>query len=214
MIGDYFVDKCTSTAIESEPWAHQYFANTLPEDSFKKLRECCENIKIKNAEPKFYTDVSGTYISCPILIYPKDFKDYNIDFEDEIYSIAKAILENARVLCGQYPRYRWFQNLGVNAHISITPPLPYKFYIHQEGLEKIWSSVTYVTPEKNVGTKMYTAQNEKAFIKEAVWKPNSTFIFCGEKGKTWHSYESNQTTNRITLNLFLMKDNKHCFYAG
>jgi hypothetical protein len=100
------------------------------------------------------------------------------------------------------------------SHISITPPLPYKFYIHQEGLEKIWSSVTYVTPEKNVGTKMYTAQNEKAFIKEAVWNPNSTFIFCGQKGKTWHSYESDQATNRITLNLFLMKDNKHCFYTG
>ena len=28
----------------------------------------------------------------------------------------------------------------------------------QEGLEKIWSSVTYITPEKNVGTKMYSAQ--------------------------------------------------------
>ena len=52
------------------------------------------------------------------------------------------------------------------------------------------------------------------FIKEAVWNPNSTFIFCGQQGKTWHSYESDQTTNRITLNLFLMKDNKHCFYTG
>ena len=200
MIGDYFVDKCTSTAIENDPWAHQYFADTLPEDSFNKLRKCCENIKLDSTNPKF--------------LYPKDFKDYNIDFEDEIYSIAKALLENAKVLCGQYPKYRWFQNLGVNAHISITPPLPYKFYIHQEGLEKIWSSVTYITPETNVGTKMYKAQNEKAFIKEAVWKPNSTFIFCGQQGKTWHSYESDQATNRITLNLFLMKDNKHCFYTG
>ena len=200
MLGDYFIDKCTSTAIESDPWAHQYFADTLPEDSFNKLKKCCENIKLDSTNPKF--------------LYPKDFKDYNIDFEDEIYSIAKALLENAKVLCGQYPKYRWFQNLGVNAHISITPPLPYKFYIHQEGLEKIWSSVTYITPETNVGTKMYKAQNEKAFIKEAVWKPNSTFIFCGEQGKTWHSYESDQATNRITLNLFLMKDNKHCFYTG
>jgi len=194
MIGDYFINKCKSTTAETAPWPHQYFANTFPEDSFKKLRECCENIKIKTTEPKF--------------IYPKDFKDYNIDFKEELNSISDALLENARVLCGQYPRYRWFQNLGVNAHISITPPLPYKFYIHQEGLEKIWSSVTYVTPEKNVGTKMYTAQNEKAFIKEAVWKPNSTFIFCGEQNKTWHSYESNQATNRITLNLFLMKHSK------
>ncbi len=200
MLGEYFVNKCMSTTVETDPWPHQYIANTFPEDSFKKLKECCKNIKIDSENPKF--------------LYPKDFKEYNIDFEDEIYSMAKAIFENAKVLCNQYPSSRWFHNLGVNAHVSITPPLPYKFYIHQEGLEKIWSSVTYVTPEKNVGTKMYTAQNEKAFVKEAVWEPNSTFIFCGEQGKTWHSYESDQTTNRITLNLFLMKDNKHCFYTG
>ena len=157
MIGDYFINKCKSTTVETAPWPHQYFANTFPEDSFKKLRECCENIKIQTLkDPKF--------------IYPKDFKDYNIDFKEELNSISDALLENARVLCDQYPRYRWFQNLGVNAHIAFTPPLPYKFYIHQEGLEKIWSSVTYITPEKNVGTKMYKAQNEKAFIKEAVWK--------------------------------------------
>ena len=198
MLGDYFIDKCTSTAIESEPWAHQYFANTLPEDSFKKLKKCCENIKLDSTNPKF--------------LYPKDFKDYNIDFENEIYSMAKAILENAKVLCGQYPKYRWFQNLGVNAHISVTPPLPYKFYIHQEGIEKIWSSVTYITPEKNVGTKMYSAQDEKSFVTEAKWIPNSTFIFCGQRGKTWHSYESDQTEQRITLNLFLTKSNSKCFY--
>ena len=190
MIGDYFVDKCTSTAIENAPWPHQYVADTLPKDSFKKLRECCEKINIESADPKF--------------LYPKDFKDYNIDFEDEIYSIAKAILENAKVLCGQYPKYRWFQNLDVNAHIAIIPPL-HKFKVHHESTKKIWSSVTYITPEKNIGTKMYTAQNEKAFIKEAVWNPNSTFIFCGQQGKTWHSYESDQTTNRITLCLFLVK---------
>tara|TARA_R110000772_G_scaffold96030_1_gene194425 strand:+ start:628 stop:1242 length:615 start_codon:yes stop_codon:yes gene_type:complete len=190
MIGDYFVDKCTSTAIENAPWPHQHVADTLPKDSFKKLRECCEKIVLEDGDPKF--------------LYAKDFKDYNIDFEDEIYSIAKAILENAKVLCGQYPKYRWFQNLDVNAHIAIIPPL-HKFKVHHEARQKIWSSITYITPEKNIGTKMYTAQNEKAFIKEAVWNPNSTFIFCGQKGKTWHSYESDQTTNRITLCLFLVK---------
>ena len=190
MIGDYFVDKCTSTAIENAPWPHQHVADTLPKDSFKKLRECCEKIVLEDGDPKF--------------LYAKDFKDYNIDFEDEIYSIAKAILENAKVLCGQYPKYRWFQNLDVNAHIAIIPPL-HKFKVHTEARQKIWSSITYITPEKNIGTKMYTAQNEKAFIKEAVWNPNSTFIFCGQQGKTWHSYESDQTTNRITLCLFLVK---------
>ena len=127
-------------------------------------------------------------------------------------NISKNILDNAKALCDMYPKHRWFQDLGVNAHISVTPPLPWKFHIHQEGLEKIWSSVTYITPEKNIGTKMYTKQTEKSFVSEAPWIPNSTFIFCGQEGQTWHSYESDQQCNRITLNLFIQKTRKKkCF---
>jgi len=196
--GNRFINKCTNTKIDNVPWSHQIIKDTLSQSVFEKLKSQCEKVDIQ------HNDMSH--------IYPKDYKKYNIDFYNETVDICKNILAYAKILCGQYPKYRWFENLAVNAHISITPPLPYKFYIHQEGLEKIWSSVTYITPEINVGTKMYKAQDEKAFIKEAVWKPNSTFVFCGEQGKTWHSYESNETTNRITFNVFLMKDNKLCFY--
>ena len=55
---------------------------------------------------------------------------------------------------------------------------------------------------------MYSTQNENALVKEAKWNPNSTFIFCGQERKTWHSYESNEKTNRITFNLFIMKYRK------
>ncbi len=200
MIGKYFLNNCLNTTTINEPWSHQIINDTLPQEEFVKLRKECEQLNVPNDRL--------------VAIYPKDFDDYNISFYDHIKDISKNILENAKELCSQYPKFRWFENLAVNAHISITPPLPWKFYIHQEGLEKIWSSVTYVTPEKNVGTKMYTEQKEDSFIKEAEWKPNSTFIFCGQQGKTWHSYESDQTEQRITLNLFLMKNNKHCFYKG
>ena len=33
--------------------------------------------------------------------------------------------------------------------------------------------------------------------------PNSTMIFTGVKGKTWHSYHSTEESNRITLNFFI-----------
>ena len=145
-------------------------------------------------------------------IFPRNYEEYKIDFYDETVDICKTLLGNYKKLCEKYPSHRTYPNLGINAHISITPPLPYKFHIHQEGLEKIWSAVTYITPEKNVGTKMYTAQTESAFVKEAPWIPNSTFIFCGREGHTWHSYESNQDKNRITFNLFIQKTRKNkCF---
>ena len=200
MTGKYFLDNCLNSTTVNDPWPHQTINDTLPQEEFVKLRQECEKLDVPNDRL--------------VAIYPKDFEDYNISFYKQVEDISKNILNNAKELCEKYPKHRWFEDLAVNAHISITPPLPWKFYIHQEGLEKIWSSVTYVTPEKNVGTKMYTAQKEDTFVKEAEWKPNSTFIFCGQQGKTWHSYESDQTEQRITLNFFLMKENKHCFYKG
>ena len=196
--GKKFLDKCLNTKVISKPWPHQIINNTLSKNVFEKLKMQCEKLDIKRKDL--------------VHIIPKDYKKYNIDFYDETVSICKNLLENAEILCGRYPKYRWFKNLAVNAHISITPPLPWKFYIHQESMEKIWSSVTYITPQKNVGTKMYTEEAECTFVKEAPWIPNSTFIFCGQQGKTWHSYESTEVANRITFNLFLMKKNDLCFY--
>ena len=200
MIGKYFFNNCIESKTINDPWSHQIIQDTLPQEEFNKLRQECEMLNV----PKDKL----------VHIHPKDFDEYGISFYEQIHSISKNVLDNAKSLCDKYPEHRWFEDLAVNAHISVTPPLPYKFHIHQEGLEKIWSSATYITPEKNVGTKMYTEESEDSFCKEAEWKPNSTFIFCGQQGKTWHSYESDQTEQRITLNLFLMKENKHCFYRG
>ena len=196
-----FISECLTTKVDLNPWPHQIIQDTFSIETFTKLRKQCEE-KL-NFETKEL-----------LHIFPNDFKKWGIDFYDETLDICKKILQNAEILCGRYPKYRWYPNLGVNAHISITPPLPYKFYIHQEGIEKIWSSVTYITPENNVGTKMYSTQNENALVKEAKWNPNSTYIFCGQENKTWHSYESNQNTNRITFNLFIMKWRKKCFYPA
>ena len=197
MAGDYYIDKVLNSPIINEPWQHQIVDQSLPTDVFKRLETQCEQF--------LNLDTEGNLK----FIFPHEFEDYNIDLYEEVHSIGLQILEKAENLTrGLYKNPRWYGGLTVYAHISITPPLPYKFDIHEEGLEKIWSSVTYVTPTKNVGTKMYTAKDENTYVSEAEWKPNSTFIFCGQKGVTWHSYESSETTNRITLNYFLMSDKR------
>tara|TARA_A100001011_G_scaffold391109_1_gene475894 strand:- start:1596 stop:2219 length:624 start_codon:yes stop_codon:yes gene_type:complete len=196
MLGKHFVAKCLSTDTVDQPWQHQEIVNSLPQESFDKLRKSCEQFLDPSDENEMHYR----------LFKPQEFREHNIDFYDEMYDLGREILQNAKQLCEKYSRYRWFDKLSLNGHISVTPPLPYKFHIHQEGLEKIWSSVTYITPDKNVGTKMYTQESADSFVREAEWLPNNTFIFCGEKGRTWHSYESGAETNRITLNFFLMKD--------
>ena len=186
--GQRFLDKCLEATVAVDPWPHQNINDTLSTATFDKLKQQCIE--------KFNFDTNELHH-----IFPRNYKEYDLDFYDETVDICR----NYKSLCEKYPKYRTYPSLGINAHISITPPLPYKFHIHQEGLEKIWSAVTYITPEQNVGTKMYSKQTEKAFVREAEWIPNSTFIFCGQQGQTWHSYESNQTTNRITFNLFIQK---------
>ena len=197
MAGDYYIDKVLTSPIINDPWQHQIVDESLPTDVFQRLETQCEQF--------LNLDTEGNLK----FIFPHEFKDYSIELYEEVYSIGSQILQKAENLTrGLYENPRWYGGLTVYAHISITPPLPYKFDIHEEGLEKIWSSVTYVTPTKNVGTKMYTAKDENTYVREAEWKPNSTFIFCGQKGVTWHSYESSETTNRITLNYFLMSDKR------
>jgi len=198
--GDRFLQKCLETQVQTDPWPYQLIENTFDNDVFEKLKQqCVERFSEK-------TDKL-------IQVFPSKFKENGIDFYDETVDVCEKLHKNLKQVHEVYPQYRKYPTMGINVHLSITPPLPYKFYIHQEGLEKTWSSVTYVAPEKNIGTKMYTAQNENTFVREAEWKPNSTFIFCGQQNKTWHSYESNQDTNRITFNMFIMKRREgKCFY--
>ena len=197
--GERLVEKCLATEVELKPWPYQIINNTFSDEAFAKLqKECDTNLKLETTQLHH--------------IFPAQYKEWGIDFYDETVDICTNLLKNIKELCGVYPKHRSYMALGVNAHISITPPLPYKFHIHHEGLEKIWSSVTYITPEQNVGTKMYAGRTEDSFVSEAPWKRNSTFIFCGQQEKTWHSYESNQDCNRITLNLFIQKTRKNkCF---
>ena len=197
--GKRLVEKCLATEVELKPWPYQIINDTFSDGAFAKLQKGCDtNLKLETTELHH--------------IFPEQYRECGIDFYDETVDICTNLLKNIKELCGVYPKHRSYMALGVNAHISITPPLPYKFHIHHEGLEKIWSSVTYITPEQNVGTKMYAGRTEDSFVSEAPWKRNSTFIFCGQQEKTWHSYESDQECNRITLNLFIQKTRKNkCF---
>ena len=277
-VGDYFVNRCLESAISNYPYPHQAFSDTLPADSFNKLRKCCENFDIEklNAEQaidsdhqpqsrddfptlKVFNDINGPwrrrhlprddpkekgggqfgrhvqqlhlnrdkYMSegtnlpfsnpkFPKYLYPVQWKEYNIDFWDEIQSIGKAVLKNARELCSglRAPKYRWYKKLGINAHVKIDPPLPYDYYIHADQAEKVWSCVTYISPEKNIGTRLYTGKTENTLAKTLPWKPNDTIAFCGDTEKSFHSYSNNQMLNRYTLCIFLIKSNTASAHMG
>ena len=198
MIGKDFVQKCISTPVSQDPWPHTVTANHIDKESFSRLLKSCEGLlEINLRDMPTHKKTTENHIQ------PKDFKAFGIDWHDDISDISKQIYDNAKELCDVFPEHRWFNNLCVSAYVGVTPPAPYDHIIHQETTSKIWSSVTYITPERNCGTKMYTEESKDTFVKEAPWEPNTTMIFSGVEGKTWHSYNSTEDSNRITLNFFI-----------
>jgi hypothetical protein len=198
MLGKNFVDKCLKAKVLTDPWQHTVTENHLESAEFNLLlNECNKLLEIKLKDMPTYKTTTENHIT------PQQFKDFNINWYDQIRDISKNIYENRKELCNVFPEHRWADDLVVIAYVGVTPPKPYDHIIHQETHSKIWSSVTYITPEKNCGTRMYTEEKKESLVKEAPWKPNSTMIFAGIESKTWHSYNSTEESNRVTLNFFI-----------
>ena len=209
MLGENFVDKCLRSTVLTDTWPHTVTENHLDEKEFNLLlNDCNRLLEIKLKDMPTHKGTIENHI------IPQQFKDFNINWYDQMYDISKNIYEHRKELCDVFPNHRWYDDLVVSAYIGVTPPAPYDHSIHSETLSKIWSSVTYITPEKNCGTRMYTESVKESLAKEVKWKPNTTMIFAGIDGKTWHSYNSTEQSNRITLNLFLKQKQgvKEYFY--
>jgi len=81
-----------------------------------------------------------------------------------------------------------------------------KFPIHDDTPDKLLSGVIYLYPEKNSGTKFF--DNQKGENERIIeWKINRGVFFSRIERESWHSYESDGITNRITL-VFNLKTNK------
>lgn len=73
-----------------------------------------------------------------------------------------------------------------------------KFPIHDDTPDKLLSGVIYLHPEENTGTKFF--DNKKGENEQLVeWKKNRGVFFSRIERKSWHSYESNGKSNRLTL---------------
>ena len=79
----------------------------------------------------------------------------------------------------------------------------YKFPIHDDTPNKLLSGVIYLYPEQNKGTIIY--KNKKGEDKRIIeWKQNRSLFFSREEKITWHSYEGNNTSDRVALVYNLM----------
>lgn len=80
----------------------------------------------------------------------------------------------------------------------------YEFPIHDDTPNKILSCVVYLSPEENLGTYLYSANDANCLEKVIEWKPNRALIFSRRSQVTWHSYASLPNTRRLALVYNLM----------
>ena len=79
--GARFIEKCLNTEVKLEPWPYQLIENTLSAETFANLKQQCnEKLNFKTSELHH--------------IFPKDFKDWNIDFYDETVDICTNLLQS------------------------------------------------------------------------------------------------------------------------
>jgi hypothetical protein len=87
-------------------------------------------------------------------------------------------------------------------HIILTGA-NYKFPIHDDIPTKLLSGVVYLDPEINKGTMFFN--NKKGDGKKYIeWKKNKAVFFARKEGETWHSYEGDGKSQRLTLVYNLM----------
>ena len=118
-----------------------------------------------------------------------------------------------------WPQHRRFPAYKGEVQITRQAPAPYRFPVHDESRDKCWSAVIYCAPQHGTGTTLYHnikgtgVQPSTAITMDkrwgtAPWRCNSAFIFAGKDSVTWHDYEGIIDQHRITVNLFIKRNNK------
>ena len=88
MLGKNFVDRCLESEILSDPWPHTVTENHIDQDEFANLRQQCEKLlDIKMSDmPTFKGQTENQ-------IQPKRFKEFGIDWYDQILEISQNIFD-------------------------------------------------------------------------------------------------------------------------
>lgn len=167
--------------IYENPWPYAVIDNFYPNDVFETIQLEARRFLAKNV----------TVETCK--------QEYqNPDNDILKHCINSKLLDTSYL--EKFPNHREYKNIKPYWELNyLRGPLSYP--IHDEAPRKVLSSVVYVAPEENLGTRLY--DKDKNLVTEIEWKPNRAFIFAGIDGLTWHDYHCPKGKLRITINQFL-----------
>jgi len=163
------------------PWEHILIDDFYDITLFSKMQKELVSIfnKVMPSRDLLLIDNISKFQATTACVASKPITESYLSLFDIHRKYTKATIRNQIIFCNSKVDYR----------------------IHDEKESKILSAVTYVYPEQATGTRLY--YEDKSFCKDVSWQPNRMLIFCGQTGKTWHSYHSLPNTTRITINTFI-----------
>ena len=184
-----FIKKIVEAPIVQFPWPHQTVLEAMDRSLFDKIKQDCEQLQ-------------NVRTSNILQIYPPFFEKYNLTFAKELETLSQDLLGNFKKIIERYPYHRAAVSPWIETQITLIPHN--RIYpIHDERYDKILSIVVYIAPAENKGARLYSSNNENALELTIPWQENTSFIFCGEQEKTWHSYGNQSCDNRVSLNFFV-----------
>jgi hypothetical protein len=121
------------------------------------------------------------------------FRPINGDYSTHILDAYREVYKNrfdlANTLGVTLPEGRHSERSTIQGYKG-----PSEYNLHLDTNQKIMTSVVYLSPEQNVGTKFY--ENGKGDgMYEDPWKVNCGYIFCRSEN-SWHNYENPQNNLR------------------
>jgi len=203
-------DAILNSEIFNYPWEHQIVDNFLNETIFEKIRLSCkllldkENIRKYPLLVKKLKQASfGSWdLSQEFHIYDLINSGIPEKIVELIYDCSQEFLYLLPQLHQKYSNPRKFNSYHVVPKLNMDfPGLPRD--IHDESERKSISVVLYLDPDENESTSLHIDNSEESIVKIPEWKPNRALIFCGEVGKTWHSYQVIGKKPRFVLVIFV-----------
>jgi len=188
---DVFFKKIINEPIVQFPWPHQIVQEAMDQSLFDKIKQDCEHLQ-------------NVRMSNILQIYPTLFEKYNLTFAKELKILSQELLVEFKKIIENYyyPYHKTVVSPWIQTQITVIPPNN-TYPIHDECYDKILSMVVYIAPTENTGTMLYSSNDENSLEATVPWKENTSFVFCGEQEKTWHSYGNQSCDNRVSLNFFV-----------
>lgn len=190
------IDNIVNSETLISPWQHKLIDNFLPPELL---------LDIKSQIEIFYKEKENN--RAKVLMMPEALEmGMKQKTVDDIVNFCDGLIKNIESIIGDHETNGFKKgNYFIIPKFGITGK-NFVHKIHDENPFKVLNIVTYLYPEKAIGTILYKENDYKTFCKEIPWKENRAFLTYPIKGKSWHNWmHLNDDSPRVTLNMFFEK---------